>query len=67
MIKLTNKEYSKMKILDFRKVNDLADFYRLYEGYLRTEFDEEKMYSILAKLKTSLIRYTLPGGTLLLN
>jgi len=61
MIKLTNKEHSKMKILDFRKVNDLADFYRLYEGYLRTEFDEEKMYSILAKLKTSLIRYTLPG------
>jgi hypothetical protein len=49
-----------VKILDFRKVVSLADFYHLYEVYLKKEFDEKKAYSIIAKTKTSLIRFVLP-------
>lgn len=50
-----------MNILEFRKVNNLSDFYLLYADHLEKEFDAKKQYSMLAKLKTSLIRYVLPG------
>jgi hypothetical protein len=54
-------EYLKMNILSLRKVNNLADFYRLYADNSEKELDVKKQYSMLAKLKTSLIRYVLPG------
>lgn len=49
-----------MKILDLKKVISLADFYHLYEAALKDEFEQSKAYSIIAKTKTSIIRYTLP-------
>lgn len=50
-----------MQILSLREVINLADYYRLYESYIKSKLDEKKAYSEIAKLRTSLLRFLLPG------
>jgi len=49
-----------MKILELRKVVNLADLYHLYKEQLMVNPDEKKARLKISKLNTSLIRYTLP-------
>lgn len=49
-----------MGVLNLKSVTSLADFYRLYERHLSFQFEKEKTYFIIAKTKTSLIRFLLP-------
>ncbi|HEY9695715.1 MAG TPA: hypothetical protein V6D10_00360 [Trichocoleus sp.] len=49
-----------MKVLDYRKVISLADFYHQYEDSIKTESGERKGKAIIAKTKTSVLRYALP-------
>jgi hypothetical protein len=56
-----------MSILSLKKVSTLADFYQLYENYLNLKFEEKKAYSVIAKTKTSLIRFVLPEWGFLLK
>lgn len=58
-----------MKILDLRKVINISDFYLLYETFLKSNFEKEKADLLIAKAKTSLIRFALPyyGSLLKLN
>jgi hypothetical protein len=48
-----------MKILDFRRVVNLTDYFRLYECFLQSEYEASKAKLIIAKTKTSLVRFTL--------
>lgn len=49
-----------MGILDRKKVINLAVFYHLYESYLESSFAEKQAYGVIAKTKTSIIRFVLP-------
>ncbi|MBD1821117.1 hypothetical protein H6F51_01090 [Cyanobacteria bacterium FACHB-DQ100] len=56
-----------MGILDLRNITNLADFYHRYQDYVKSQFEEKKANSIIAKTNTSLVRYVLPEYGFLLK